>query len=76
MKFAICIENKDCEDLEILKIYQILPDISAEQESHWRIIDESGDDYLYPQDYFSLIDVPIQVEKTLLPLFGETTKHI
>jgi len=73
MNFAICIENLGCEDLEILKLYQVLPDAAAEQENHWRIVDESGEDYLYPQSYFTLIKVPAQVEKTLLPLFGKVT---
>jgi hypothetical protein len=44
-KFALCIENKDCEDLEKRKIYQILPDGDAEKEGYHRVVDESGEDY-------------------------------
>ena len=47
-QFALCIENKACEDLEKRKIYQVLPDEDAAKEGYLRIVDESGDDYLYP----------------------------
>src|SRR3990167_9126437 len=53
--FALCIGNKDCEDLEIRKIYQVLPDDDAEKEGYIRVIDESGEDYLYPQFYFNTL---------------------
>jgi hypothetical protein len=47
--FALCIKNKECEDLEKCKIYAVLPDDEAAKEGYIRIIDESGQDYLYPQ---------------------------
>lgn len=43
-KFALCIENKDCVDLEKRKIYQTLPDAEAEKEGYLRVVDESGED--------------------------------
>jgi hypothetical protein len=52
---VLCIQNKDCEDLEKRKIYQILPDEEAEKEGYIMVIDESGEDYLYPQSYFILL---------------------
>ncbi len=59
MIFAvICIENSGCEDLEIGKVYRILPDESAGQDDYLRIIDESGEDYLYPKNYFVSIELP------------------
>ena len=64
-KFAICVENKDCEDLEKRKIYQILPDDDAEKEGYLRVVDESGEDYLYPQAYFILISLPREAEEAL-----------
>ena len=64
-KFALCIENKDCEDLEKRKIYQILPDDDAEKEGYPRVVDESGEDYLYPQSYFILISLPREAEEAL-----------
>ena len=64
-KFALCIENKDCEDLEKRKIYQTLPDEEAEKEGYLRVVDESGEDYLYPQSYFVLIPLPREAQDAL-----------
>ena len=57
-QFALCIENRDCDDLEKRKIYQILPDEKAAQEGYLRVIDESREDYLYPESYFILVELP------------------
>lgn len=64
-KFALCVDNKDCEDLERRKIYQALPDEEAEREGFLRIIDESGDDYLYPRSYFVLVQLPREAQDAL-----------
>ncbi len=64
--FALCIENKDCEDLEKRKIYRILSDDEASKEGYLRVIDESGEDYLYPQSYFVLIQLPREAQEALL----------
>ena len=64
-KFALCIENKDCEDLEKRKIYQTLPDDEAKKEGYLRVVDESGEDYLYPQSYFVLIPLPREAQEAL-----------
>jgi len=50
--FVLCIENKDCDDLETRKIYESLSDPEAEADGYFRVIDESGEDYLYPAAYF------------------------
>jgi hypothetical protein len=63
--FALCVENRDCEDLEKRKIYKILPDEKAEKEGYFRIIDESGEDYLYPQSYFVLVQLPREAQEAL-----------
>ena len=63
--FALCIENKDCDDLEKRKIYQMLPDKEAEKEGFIRIIDESGEDYLYPQAYFIIVQSPREAQEAL-----------
>jgi hypothetical protein len=65
-KFALCIENKDCEDLEKRKIYQVLPDDKAEKEGYLRVLDESGEDYLYPQSYFILVQLSHEAQEALL----------
>jgi hypothetical protein len=64
-RFAICLKNRDSEDLVVRKVYQVLPDERAEKKDLLRIVDESGEDYLYPASYFFVIDVPQKVERTL-----------
>jgi len=64
-QFAICLNNKDCEDLVVRKIYPILPDEKAAKEKYIRVIDESGEDYLYPASYFFVIELPQKVERVL-----------
>lgn len=63
--YVLCVDNKDCEDLEKRKIYQILPDDDAKQEGYLRVVDESGEDYLYPESYFILIQLPREAQKAL-----------
>jgi len=63
--FALCITTAE-PDLEFRKVYQILPDDSAVRSKYVRIVDESGEDYLYPAKYFVPIDVPPKAEKALL----------
>jgi hypothetical protein len=63
--FVLCIENKDCDDLEKRKIYQVLPDDKAAKEGYLRIIGDSGEDYLYPESYFIPIQLPREAEKVL-----------
>lgn len=64
-RFALCVENKDCEDLEKRKIYQVIPDEDAAKEGYFRVIDESGEDYLYPQSYFILVQLPREAHEAL-----------
>lgn len=65
-RFAICINNSGyADDLKVRTVYQVLSDESAAKSNYLRIIDETGEDYLYPAAYFILIDVPGAVEKAL-----------
>ena len=51
--YVICIENKGFESsLEVAKLYEVVPDQSAESHGLTRVVDESGEDYLYPADWF------------------------
>jgi len=63
--FALCIENKECKDLEKRKIYRVLPDDEAAKEGYLRIVDESGEDYLYPESYFILVELPREAQDAL-----------
>ena len=66
-QFVVCIENKDYPAaLELRKIYRVVPDASAALHHQIRIMDESGEDYLYPQRYFLPIEVPQALEQELL----------
>jgi len=65
-RFVICIEDRDCEDLEKGKVYRLLPDEAAGREGYLRIIDESTEDYLYPESYFVLLDLPEKAREALL----------
>ncbi len=62
--FALCISSAE-PDLEIRKVYRILPDESAGKSRYLRVIDESGEDYLYPAKYFVLVDVPVKGRRAL-----------
>jgi hypothetical protein len=63
--FALCIENKDCDDLEKGKVYQVLTDDVAAQEGYLRVVDESTEDYLYPESYFVLLELPEKAQEAL-----------
>jgi hypothetical protein len=66
-KFAVCINNADYPaSLELHKIYRVLPDEDAAAEGDVRVIDESGEDYLYPAEWFVPIALPRAVESSLL----------
>ena len=47
-KFVICLRNDDCIDLEVRKVYPVLPDAAAAKDGYLRVIDESGEDYRSP----------------------------
>jgi len=66
LRFVVCVRNEDCEDLELRKIYQVLPDASAAEDGYLRIIDESDEDYLYPAEYFLPIELSQALEKAVL----------
>ncbi|HYP02406.1 MAG TPA: hypothetical protein VER76_19605 [Pyrinomonadaceae bacterium] len=67
IKFAICVDNAGYPaSLELHKIYRVLADKDAEADGDMRVIDESGEDYLYPANYFVFIKLPQAVEESLL----------
>lgn len=67
IRFAVCVNNAEYpSSLELHKIYPMLSDEDAEVDGDLRVVDESGEDYLYPADYFVLLELPQAVEKFLL----------
>lgn len=68
-RFALCLDNADYEvSLIPGKVYRIIPDETAAQDDLIRIVDESGEDYLYPKGLFAFVDFPKSIEKKLLAL--------
>jgi hypothetical protein len=66
-QFAICIENEGYPaSLELWKVYRILHDEKAAQHQLIRVIDESGEDYLYSESWFVPIKLPQAAEKAIL----------
>ena len=66
-RFAVCVRNKGYEaSLERNKLYIVLPDAEAERDGDIRIVDESGEDYLYPAKWFVAVEVPKAVQASLL----------
>jgi hypothetical protein len=64
-KFTLCIADKDCDDLEKGKVYPILPGDSAAKEGYVRVVDESGEDYLYPESYFVSVELAQEAQDAL-----------
>jgi hypothetical protein len=66
-RFVICVENEDYEvSLERRKIYEALPDPNAEKHGQIRVIDESGEDYLFPREYFVAVNLPEETARAVL----------
>ena len=63
--FALCLEDGGMEDLDVRKVYEVLPDREAGREGYVRIIDESGEDYIYPSDLFVPVKFPAVVIRQL-----------
>ena len=65
-EFAICIFTGEDLLLTARKIYQVLPDEKAERSDYIRVIDDEGEDYLYPKKYFVFVPFSQEIEKVLL----------
>lgn len=66
-RFVVCIENSAYPaSLELHKIYRVLPDEDAAREGDLRLVDESGEDYLYPAEWFAAVDLPRRLKTLLL----------
>ena len=58
-QYAICVKNRGYSvSLELRKVYLLIPDAGAAAQQFVRVVDESGEDYLYPENFFVPIDVP------------------
>ncbi|HST59214.1 MAG TPA: hypothetical protein VLK84_11005 [Longimicrobium sp.] len=66
-RFVVCIRTDEHEmDLALHKIYAVLPDPLAERDGWIRVVDETGEDYLYPEDCFRPVEVSRALGEELL----------
>jgi len=65
-KFAVCITSDDTALLTPRRIYKVLPDDNAAKSNYIRVIDDEGEDYLYPADYFLFLELPRNIEQALV----------
>ena len=66
-RFVVCLKNRGYEaSLERRKIYRVLPDPDAAKHRQIRVIDESGDDYLYPENFFAPIELSQPIRRAVL----------
>ena len=66
-RFAVCINNPGYPaSLELHKVYRVIPDAGAAKDGDLRVIDESGEDYLYPAAWFAVVKVPRAVQQSIL----------
>jgi hypothetical protein len=70
--YVICVRAEESADIEIRKVYEVLPDDSAEKRGYLRVVDESGEDYLYPKECFAAVHLP---EKTVQALTSPSPKR-
>jgi hypothetical protein len=64
--FVLCVRDDGAEDLEERKLYQVLPDRAAARDGYLRVVDESGEDYLYPSDLFVPVRLPAAIARRLM----------
>jgi hypothetical protein len=65
-EFVLCVKNDDCDDLERRKVYRVIPDKKADKDGYLRVVDESGEDYLYPASYFVRLHLPQEAEQAII----------
>jgi hypothetical protein len=64
--FVICVNGAESDDLQIWKLYRVLADEKGAEENYLRVVDDSGEDYLYPASRFVGVDFPESVSSQLL----------
>jgi len=73
-QFVICVDNSEYPaSLELRKLYQVIPDPVAAKLHQLRVVDESGEDYLYPAEYFVAVILPPAVRKAVMHAPSLTT---
>ena len=63
--YVICVRTEESSDIEVRKVYEVLPDDSAAKRGYLRVLDESGEVYLYPKECFTAIYLPEEAVRAL-----------
>ena len=75
--FAICVDNAEYPaSLELHKIYQVLPDVTIAMDGDLRVVDESGEYYIFPASYFLLLELPRDTEHILEESFARSLQPV
>lgn len=64
-RYVVCLRNEGADDLEIRKLYRVIDDDDASRRGFLRVVDESGEDYVYPVTFFASVQVPEDVARDL-----------
>lgn len=64
-RYVVCVRNEDADDLQLRKLYRVLEDAVAAKRGYVRVVDESGEDYIYPSTYFAPVTVSEDVAREL-----------
>lgn len=76
-QFVVCVDNSGYPaSLELHKLYRALPDPSAAEDGDVRVIDESGEDYLYPAEYFVEVEVPRRAADAITKSFSRGASQV
>ncbi len=67
--FALCLDTDKEEDFERNKLYPVIEPLENDPEGHLRIVEESGEDYLYPEVYFQIVHLTSRAKESLLNYF-------
>jgi hypothetical protein len=69
---VICVRAEESSDIEVRKVYEVLSDDSAAKRGYLRVVDESGEDYLYPKEYFAPVRLADETARALAGLPSPT----
>ena len=64
-RYVVCIHTEGAEDLELRKLCQVREDETAERRGHLRVVDEFGEDYLFPKAFFAPVEVSEDTDRAL-----------
>lgn len=65
-RFVVCLRCEDEDDLQVRKLYELIPDEAASEHGQVRIMDDSGEDYLYPASWFAPVEMSSSAEQALV----------